>query len=157
MFLLPLPDGENIYFVIDFSNKPLRQGQTIYHYGIINFKADMEIEIELNPKEEVLQKINPNLQQKMEGKYYEVFSQLFRFISKVNIVVPGDFKTQHGRNSVKCSIKAKQGDLFFLNNSLIFVPKPVLHIAYKDISTAEFHRMDDSMMNRNFDFEVITK
>lgn len=53
-FLLPLPDGENIYFVVDFSNKPLRQGQTSYNYGIINFKSDMEIEIELNPSEDVL-------------------------------------------------------------------------------------------------------
>lgn len=53
-FLLPLPDGENIYFVVDFSNKPLRQGQTSYNHGIINFKSDMEIEIELNPSEEQL-------------------------------------------------------------------------------------------------------
>lgn len=39
----------------------------------------------------------------------------------------------------------------------MFVPKPVLHLAYKDISVVEFHRMDDSMMNRNFDFDVVSK
>jgi len=30
----------------------------------------------------------------MEGKYYEIFAKLFKLISKVNITIPGDFKTQ---------------------------------------------------------------
>lgn len=76
-------------------------------------------------------------------------------ISKVNIIIPGEFKSQQGNNSVKCSIKARQGDLFLLNNSLMFVPKPVLHINYKDIMMVEFHRMDENMVTKNFDFEVI--
>lgn len=93
-FLLPLADGENIYFVIDFSSKPLRQGQTIYNYGVINFKADMDIEIELNPSEEQLKKIDSNMEKKQEGKYCEIFAKLFKMISKVNIIIPGEFKSQ---------------------------------------------------------------
>lgn len=92
-FLLPLADGENIYFVIDFSSKPLRQGQTIYNYGVINFKADMDIEIELNPSEEQLKNIDPKLEKVQEGKYCQIFANIFKMISKVNIIIPGDFKS----------------------------------------------------------------
>lgn len=75
----------------------------------------MSIEIDLKPKESILKEISSKLEKKMEGQYYDVFSKLFKFISNINITVPGDFKNSKGHNSVKCSIKAKQGDLFLLN------------------------------------------
>lgn len=39
----------------------------------------------------------------------------------------------------------------------MFVPKPVLHINYKDIMIVEFHRMEETMITKNFDFEVVLK
>lgn len=54
----------------------------------------MDIEIELNPSEEQLLKIDPNLEKKQEGKYCEIFAKLFKMISKVNIIIPGEFKSQ---------------------------------------------------------------
>ena len=155
-FLLPMPDRENVYFVIHF-DKPLRQGQTVYKYIIINFKVEMEIDLELKLKKEELKKINPSLKEEISGKYYEVFAKLFKAVSNINIVIPGNFETSRKENSVKCSIGARQGSLFFLSQSLLFVPKPIRHIKFKDILRVELHRIDNQMSNRNFDLEVITK
>ncbi len=138
-------------------DKPLRQGLTIYDYVIINFKVDMEIELELRVKKEVLNEINPDLEENMEGKYFEIFSKLFKCVSGINIIIPGDFRTSKNTNCIKCSIGAKQGNLFFLKNSLLFIPKPINHIKYKMILRIELRRVSDNMSNRNFDFEVIIK
>ena len=40
---------------------------------------------------------------------------------------------------------------------MLLVPKPIKHIAYKEIARIEMHRLSASMTGRNFDFEVITK
>lgn len=155
-FLLPMPDAENVYFVIHF-DKPLRQGQTIYKYIIINFKVEMEIDLELRLKKAELKKIDPTLKEEISGKYYEVFAKLFKAVSNINIVIPGNFETSRKENSVKCSIGARQGSLFFLSQSILFVPKPIKHIKFKDILRIELHRIDNQMSNRNFDLEVMTK
>lgn len=47
--------------------------------------------------------------------------------------------------------------MFFLNSSLLFVPKPICHIQFRDILQVEFHRMEDNLSNRNVDFEIISK
>lgn len=117
----------------------------------------MEIEIDLKLNEENLQEINSNLKSHMEGKYFNVFSKIFKFTSKINIIVPSDFKSTKNQSSIRCAIGARQGELFFLNQGFIFVPKPLQNVYYKDILKVKFHRMNDNMTNRNIDIEVITK
>lgn len=155
-FLLVMPDKQHVCFVMGF-NKPIRQGQTTYKFAIIQFKVDSEIEADLRPDEETLNKINPALQKENRGNYYEVFSRLFKLVSGINITIPSEFKTTKGESAIKCSIGAKQGFLFVLSRSLLFIYKPISHIKFNDITSAKFHRITNAMSNRNFDLEIITK
>lgn len=155
-FLLLMPDKQNVCFVMGF-DKPLRQGQTIYKFAIIQFKVDQEVEFELKPDEETLKRVDPNLEKQMGGKYYEVFSKLFKAVSGINIIIPSEFKTSKDENAIKCSKGAKQGYLFVMSKSLMFIFKPVIHIRFEDIARVEFHRITNTMSNRNFDIEIITK
>ena len=49
-----------------------------------------------------MKNIHEKLTVEMEGKYYEVFSQLFNFISNINIIIPGNFNSSKGHNSIVC-------------------------------------------------------
>jgi structure-specific recognition protein 1 len=155
-FLLPMPDRQNVVFVIGL-DKPLRQGQTSYKYIALQFKTDQTIELDLKGREEALKAIDPTLELHIEGNYYEVFTRIFRAFSGVNVIIPGDFRTTKDESALKCSIGAKQGHLFLLSKSLIFVLKSIIHIRYEDIVEAIFHRVTQTHSMRGFDLEVIPK
>ncbi len=53
----------------------------------------MKTEIELKPSLEFLKTINDKFDKNMEGNYYEVFGRILRYVSGINITIPGDFKT----------------------------------------------------------------
>ena len=44
-----------------------------------------------------------------------------------------------------------------MNKSLIFVPKSVVYLSYNEILKAEFHRISDTLQNKNFDLGIVTK
>jgi structure-specific recognition protein 1 len=155
-FLLPMPDRQTICFIIGF-DKPLRQGQTSYKFVALQFKIDQTIELDLKGKEEAFKAIDSTLESHIEGNYYEVFTRIFKAFSGVNVVIPSDFKTSKDESALKCSIGAKQGHLFLLNKSLMFILKPILHIKYDEIAEAVFHRITQTHSIRGFDLEIITK
>ena len=155
-FLLPMADKSNACFIIGF-DKPLKQGQTVYNFVAIQFKMDSTIEIDLSGKEDVLKTIDPSLELNISGPYYEVFTKIFKSFSKVNIIIPGIFKSTKGDGSVECAIGAKQGHLFLLNKSIIFILKPIIHFKHDEIAETIFHRMINSMSIRGFDLEIILR
>lgn len=155
-FLLPMPDRQNVCFVIGL-DKPIRQGQTSYKYIALQFKTDQTIELDLKGREEALKAIDPSLESHIEGNYYEVFTRIFRAFSGVNVIIPGDFRTTKDESALKCSIGAKQGHLFLLSKSLIFVLKSIIHMRYEDIVEAVFHRITQTHSMRGFDLEIIPK
>ena len=67
----------------------------------------MEIAIKLKLEEKALKEINEKLTQEMEGKYYDVFSKVFNFISNINIIIPGNFNSSKGNNSIVCQMGAR--------------------------------------------------
>jgi structure-specific recognition protein 1 len=153
-FLLPMPDKITVCFVIGF-DKPLRQGQTEYKYVVITFKLDQEIELELKGRLDIIKKIDEGLTTHMSGKYFEVFTKLLRGLSGINIVIPSDFKTSKDESAIKCSIGARQGHLFILNKSLIFIFKPIIHVKFEEIARVQLHRITSKVVSRAFDLEVI--
>ena len=38
----------------------------------------------------------------MEGRYYDVVSKIFKFISNKSIIIPGNFTSSKGHNSIIC-------------------------------------------------------
>jgi len=153
-FLLPMPDKINVCFVIGLE-KPIRQGQTDYKHVVISFKVEQEVEIELRAKPEIIRKIDDGLSSQMIGRYYEVFTNLFKGLSGVNIIRPSEFKTTKDECAIKCSVGARQGHLFILHKGVIFIMKPIIYIKFNEISKIQLHRVTSNLNSRAFDMEVI--
>lgn len=83
-------------------------------------------------------------------------SKLFKYLAKVNILIPGDFKSAKGDQAIKCSVKASDGFLYPLKSSLIFINKPVTYIKLSEIKYVEFSRIGSAGMpsSRSFDMTV---
>ena len=76
-------------------------------------------------KEEIKDQYEDKLQPEMEGPIYDVLSRLFKVLAKVNILIPGEFKSAKGDDALKCSVKASDGFLYPLKSSLVFIYKPI--------------------------------
>jgi structure-specific recognition protein 1 len=75
---------------------------------------------------------------------------------KINILIPGDFRTSKNDESVKCSYKVQDGYLYPLKSSMMFIHKPVIYLKLTEIKFAEFSRIGGSGTNKSFDI-IITK
>jgi structure-specific recognition protein 1 len=77
-------------------------------------------------------------------------------LAKVNILIPGEFKSSKGDEAIKCSVKASDGFLYPLKSSLIFINKPITYIKLSEIKYVEFSRIGSSGMpsSRSFDLTV---
>jgi structure-specific recognition protein 1 len=84
-----------------------------------------------------------------------VLSKLFKELIKINILIPGDFRSAKGEEAIKCSVKASDGYLYPLKSSLIFIHKPVIYIKLSEIKYVEFSRIaqigGSSLPSRSFD------
>ena len=66
--------------------------------------------------------------------------------------------SHHGHSGVKCSIKANEGLLYFLDKSLIFVPKPATYIQIENIAIITMSRVGGAISaSRTFDITVSLK
>jgi structure-specific recognition protein 1 len=84
-------------------------------------------------------------------------SKLFKVLAKVNILIPGEFKSAKGDEAIKCSIKASDGYLYPLKSSLVFIHKPFHYIKLTEIKYVEFSRIGGAggmPTSRTFDMTV---
>jgi structure-specific recognition protein 1 len=66
--------------------------------------------------------------------------------------------SHHGHHGVKCSIKANEGLLYFLDKSLMFVPKPATYIQMENIAIVTMSRVGGAVSaSRTFDITVSLK
>jgi structure-specific recognition protein 1 len=109
-------------------------------------------------KEQIRDEYEDKLQPEVEGPIYDVLSKLFKVLAKVNILIPGEFKSAKGDEAIKCSIKASDGYLYPLKSSLVFIHKPFHYIKLTEIKYVEFSRiggMGAGMpASRSFDMTV---
>ncbi|KAK3764831.1 hypothetical protein RRG08_041250 [Elysia crispata] len=155
LFLLTHKDGRQMYFVVSL-DPPIKQGQTRYHFLILLFQKEDEMQLELNlSEEEIESKYEGKLQKEMNGPEYEVISKVFKAITGRKITVPGSFESHHKAQAVSCSYKAATGLLYPLERGFIFVYKPPIHIRFDEVVNVNFARSAGS--TRSFDFEVDTQ
>ncbi|CAG8510883.1 4943_t:CDS:10 [Acaulospora morrowiae] len=144
LFLLPKLDDLHEMFVIGL-DPPLRQGQTLYHFLVLQFKKEEEKEIQLNLDEFVSETVQKEYGGKLEPQYeapvYEVFSNVFHVLAKKKIIRPSSFSSQHDEVAVKCSLKANEGYLYPLEKCFLFIPKPPTLIKNGDIDKVVFSRV----------------
>ena len=83
-------------------------------------------------------------------------SRLFKEIMKINILIPGEFRSFKGDDAVKCSVKASDGYLYPLKSSLIFIHKPVIYIKHSEIKFVELSRIGQvgATGGRSFDMTI---
>lgn len=114
----------------------------------------------LDNSEELEKEYSGKLQKKYDQPMHEVISSVFRGLSDRKITAPSAgftrypfanhfdfgifadirFCSRESHSSIRTSLKAAQGDLYFLEKGLLFLGKPVTHIEYNNISNAVFSR-----------------
>lgn len=158
-FLLPKNDDTHTLIVLGL-DPPLRQGQTRYPFLVMQLKLDEEISLELNMTEELLQNnYKDKLQSHYEEPIHQVVTKIFRGLSGKKVIMPSkDFTSHHGHHGVKCSIKANEGLLYFLDKSLLFVPKPATYIQMENVAIVTMSRVGGAISaSRTFDITVTLK
>ncbi|KAL4927253.1 FACT complex subunit POB3 [Aspergillus undulatus] len=158
-FLLPKNDDTHTLIVLGLE-PPLRQGQTRYPFLVMQLKLDEEISLELNMTDELLQtRYKDKLETRYEEPIHQVITKIFRGLSGKKVIMPSkDFVSHHGHSGVKCSIKANEGLLYFLDKSLIFVPKPATYIQIENVAVVTMSRVGGAISaSRTFDITVSLK
>uniref|UniRef100_A0A093V3F7 FACT complex subunit POB3 n=1 Tax=Talaromyces marneffei PM1 TaxID=1077442 RepID=A0A093V3F7_TALMA len=158
-FLLPKNDEMHTLIVLGL-DPPLRQGQTRYPFLVMQLKLDEEVSIELNMTEELLrERYKDKLEPRYEEPIHQVITKIFRGLSGKKVIMPSkDFVSHHGHSGVKCSIKANEGLLYFLDKSLMFVPKPATYVQIENISVVTMSRVGGAISaSRTFDITVSLK
>lgn len=140
-FLLPKPDDVHHLIVIGL-DPPLRQGQTKYPFLVMQFKREEDMEFDLNiTPEELNEKYANKLSMRYEDAAYRVVSSIFKGLTDRKITTPSkDFVSHHQQSGVKCSLKANEGHLFFLDKAFLFVPKPAVFIQFENVAHVTLSR-----------------
>jgi structure-specific recognition protein 1 len=125
----------------------------------LQFEKDKTQKVTINlSKEQIKEKYDDKLDQDLEGPLFDVLSKLFKNLAKVNILIPGEFKSAKNEDAIKCSVKASDGHLYPLKSSLVFIHKPVYYIKHPEIKYVEFSRVGGlgagMPVSRSFDMTV---
>lgn len=75
------------------------------------------------------------------------------------MTVPGTYRSHHGANALKCSMKANEGYLYPLEKSFLFIPKPTTFIPHSEIGVVSFSRLGTTSggSSRTFDIKFHMK
>ena len=159
VFLVPKIDGHLSFLILKLKS-PLSQGNTYYPFIVFQIKPENEIKIELQIPEddEDIQKQLEELENPLEGKTVDVIAQLFNKIINKNLIIPSKNVTFSKGPFIKCSYKANDGVLYFLEKSILFVHKPVLDIEHESIKEIVLARIHESgLQQRSFDMTIKLK
>jgi structure-specific recognition protein 1 len=114
----------------------------LHHFIALQFEKEKIQKVQINlSKEQLKEKYDDKLEPEIEGPLYDVLSKLFKNLAKVNILIPGEFKSFRGEEAIKCSVKASDGYLYPLKSSIVFIHKPVYYIKHQEIKYVEFSRI----------------
>ena len=153
-FCMEMPDSESVVVVLGL-DKPMRQGDTLYKYAVMQFKRAQRVEVELACSEEYLARYGLDLPRQLSGAFWTVFAQVFKAVTRQNLTVQGDFRTSQGETALQCLVGTKQGHLFVLSRSLLFVIKPIIHLRFEEIARVELHRVNSN--SKTFDLTVVAR
>lgn len=127
---------DNSYYLVLILDKEIAQGQTVYS-SIVFMLNDKELEVVAT---------DPRLKSYYNGPQYEVVLDVFEAILQM--------KAQESDLFVKCTSKVFDGQLYFLENSLLFLPKAI-SISIDEITYVEFSRINLSKYQaRSFDMTI---
>ncbi|CAD8183346.1 unnamed protein product [Paramecium pentaurelia] len=156
-FLLPMPDEVNLSLVIGLEN-PIKQGQTAYNYIVMQFRKDLETQIEMKYTREQLDNIGwKGIRLEYSGSMFDVVCDVLSEITGIKVVSPKNFKCKNGLFCLRCSVVPHSGFLFPLEKSLLYIQKPVIYIKHDDIKEIVFQRITQTTQNKFFDIKIVTQ
>ena len=154
LFRLPQKDGRHVFFVMSL-DPPIKQGQTRYHFLILNFNKEDVTRLELNVQDDSKETF-AGLGRELEGPTIDLIGKVMKALVQRKITLPSDnFCGKHQLPVITCSYKSSSGVLYPLDRGFIFVHKPPIHVQNEEIAAINFARGGSS--TRSFDFEVETK
>ncbi|KAJ1921183.1 FACT complex subunit [Mycoemilia scoparia] len=154
LFLLAKPDGMHTMFIVGL-NPPIRQGQTRYPFLVFQFVRDEEADIELALDKETHAAFAGKLEKRYDQPLYLTVSNVFTGLVDKKVVESSGYRTFHGAQGIKCSLKANEGIIYPLEKGIIFVPKPVQYISLSEIGSVVFSRVGSSATSaRTFDLKI---
>ena len=158
VFLLPKAEGNASHLILKL-NSAITQGNVSYQFIIFQIKPDNEISIELQIPEDDDDLNNiEEFQSPLSGKTIDVIAKLFHYVMDKNIILPSsNFNFSKGP-FIKCSYKANDGVLYFLEKNILFAHKPVLDIILDSIKEIELTRIQaGSLLQKSFDIIIKLK
>ncbi|CDR98932.1 hypothetical protein [Sporisorium scitamineum] len=158
LFLLPKADEIHVMLVIGL-DPPIRQGQTRYPYLVLQFPREEEMDAELNLDEQTIQeKYDGKLKKRYEEPTFRIVTNIFKVLSGQKVATPTDFESSSGQTSIKCNVKAADGNLYPLEKSLLWVSKQPVYVPYSEIHQAILSRVGGAVASsKTFDLRVATK
>ncbi len=159
IFLVPKIDGHFSFLILKLKS-PITQGNTSYPFLIFQIVPENEIKVDLVIPEddEEIQKKLESLDNPIEGQTVDVIAQLFNNIFNKNLIIPSKNISFTKGPFIKCSYKANDGALYFLEKTILFIHKPVLDIEHDSIKEIELARIHESgMQPRSFDMTIKIK
>lgn len=130
-------------YVLVGMDPAIRQGQTKYDYAVISFD-DSEIEISVDDE---------RLKKEYSGLLVNIFVEIMETLCVVR-AIKSVFETKDGMRSLRCATKAYEGQLYPLDDCLLFLPRAT-RLDLKDISLVEFSRINLSTMQaKTFDMTI---
>ncbi|KAL7420413.1 FACT complex subunit [Cryptotrichosporon argae] len=156
IFLLPKLDDLHRQIILGL-DPPIRQGATRYPFLVAQWPKDEEVDAELNITDEELAKY-PELQRKYEAPTASVVSRVLKSLTGKKITTQGTFSSAQGVSGIKANVKAVQGELYFLERSLIFIAKQPILIDFNKTESVSFSRVGGGVASaRTFDMRVVSK
>ncbi|WEL39049.1 FACT complex subunit SSRP1-like protein [Encephalitozoon hellem] len=122
---------------------PIRQGQTRYDYIVVSFD-DTECEVSADDE---------RLKKEYSGLYSSVFSEVMEALCVIR-ATKSTFESRDGMRCLRCAIKAYEGQLYPLEDCMLFLPKAI-RLGLNEISLVEFSRINlSSMQAKTFDMTL---
>lgn len=156
-----LPRMRNHLLILSL-HPPLRKGATPYSHLVAEF-PETAAELEELPVTlrlpELEAKYQGQLPQSFSGPVGEAFIKVCSVLMGKNVVRQGTFRSAADNPYVRCSVKANDGFLYFLERALFFVIKPAIYIRFSTIDSLEFTRVSQSETGstKNFDLKITLK
>lgn len=121
----------------------IRQGQTRYEYIVVCFD-DVEGDISVDDE---------RLRREYSGLLVNSFVEIVESLCVMK-ATRSTFETRDGMRSLRCTTKAHEGQLYPLEDCVLFLPRAI-RLDLKDISLVEFSRINLSTMQaKTFDMTI---
>jgi structure-specific recognition protein 1 len=139
MYLLPKPGGTHMFFVISLdtpvriTRKPIFQLLFLFEKSQV-ISSDSPLKMNLT-NEELEEYKGKGIQNKMSGPVFEVVAKVFRAFSGKKIIGAGTYSSFENESAIKCSHKANDGHIFFLEKSFFFLYKPIIYCRHDELKS----------------------